>query len=130
VIDTVEHSERPAVLYDIDGRPPADEERDGELEGYRDNLAVQGELDEAMDLYQSLCDRGGALGLLPEEVDPSDGTFLGNYPQALSHVGLISSGVVLARRLAERHEGAEHQPDEEHEAFHTAIGIRSPYQGG
>jgi alpha,alpha-trehalase len=62
-----------------------------------DNLAKQGRLDEAMEWYDSLCGRAGPLGLLPEQVDPSTGGFLGNYPQAFSHVGLISSGVNLAR---------------------------------
>jgi hypothetical protein len=47
--------------------------------------------------YLSLCGRAGPLGLLPEQIDPSTGAFLGNYPQAFSHVGLISSGVNLAR---------------------------------
>jgi GH15 family glucan-1,4-alpha-glucosidase len=62
-----------------------------------DNLAWQGRLDEAMALYDSLCARANSLGLLPEQIDPSSGAFLGNYPQAFSHVGLISSGVNLAR---------------------------------
>ena len=61
-----------------------------------DNLAYQGRLDEAIDLFDSLCDRANALGLLSEQVDPSSGAFLGNFPQAFSHVGLISSGVNLA----------------------------------
>jgi alpha,alpha-trehalase len=60
-----------------------------------DNLAYQGRLDEAIDLFDSLCDRANALGLFPEQVDPSSGAFLGNFPQALSHVGLISSAVNL-----------------------------------
>ena len=64
-----------------------------------DNLAKQGRLDEALELYNSLCARAGTLGLLPEEIDPSTGAFLGNYPQAFSHIGVISSGVNLARLL-------------------------------
>jgi GH15 family glucan-1,4-alpha-glucosidase len=64
-----------------------------------DNLTNQGRLDEALSLYDSLCARAGTLGLLPEEVDPSSGAFLGNYPQAFSHIGVISSGVNLARAL-------------------------------
>jgi alpha,alpha-trehalase len=60
-----------------------------------DNLAYQGRMDEAIDLFDSLCDRTNALGLLPEQVDPSSGAFLGNFPQAFSHVGLISSAVNL-----------------------------------
>ena len=65
-----------------------------------DNLAGQGRLDEAMALYDSLCARAGPLGLLPEEIDPSTGAFLGNHPQAFSHVGVVSSGRNLARMLA------------------------------
>ncbi len=64
-----------------------------------DNLAGQGRLDEAMELYESLCARAGGLGLLPEEIDPPTGAFLGNYPQAFSHVGVVSSGMNLAREL-------------------------------
>jgi GH15 family glucan-1,4-alpha-glucosidase len=65
-----------------------------------DNLAKQGRVDEAMALYDSLCARAGNLGLIPEQIDPASGAFLGNYPQAFSHIGLISSGVNLARTLA------------------------------
>jgi alpha,alpha-trehalase len=64
-----------------------------------DNLAGQGRLDEAGELYDSLCARVNDVGLLSEQIDPSSGLFLGNFPQAFSHVGLISSGVNLARRL-------------------------------
>jgi GH15 family glucan-1,4-alpha-glucosidase len=39
------------------------------------------------------------LGLLPEQIDPTTGAFLGNFPQAFSHVGLIASGVNLVRAL-------------------------------
>ena len=64
-----------------------------------DNLAHQGRLEPALELYDSLCARGGELGLLPEQIDAGSGTFLGNYPQAFSHIGVISSGVNLARLL-------------------------------
>ncbi|MDP3151899.1 MAG: glycoside hydrolase family 15 protein [Archangium sp.] len=64
-----------------------------------DNLALQGRLDEAVQLYDSLCARAGPLGLLPEQIDPGTGAFLGNYPQAFSHVGVISSGITLSRAL-------------------------------
>jgi GH15 family glucan-1,4-alpha-glucosidase len=67
-----------------------------------DNLAAQGSLDDAHSLYESLCARGGHLGLLPEEIDPGSGSFLGNYPQAFSHVGVISSGINLTRKLRAR----------------------------
>lgn len=62
-----------------------------------DNLAMQGRLDEAEELYASLCARASPLGLLSEQIDPSTGEFIGNYPQAFSHIGVIASGVTLAR---------------------------------
>jgi hypothetical protein len=31
--------------------------------------------------------------LLPEQINPSTGEFLGNFPQAFSHIGVITSGV-------------------------------------
>ncbi|MER7001161.1 glycoside hydrolase family 15 protein [Streptomyces sp. NPDC000410] len=62
-----------------------------------DNLAGQGRTDDAMELFEKLCGYASPLGLLPEQIDPSDGSFLGNFPQGLSHVGLLSSAVVLGR---------------------------------
>ncbi|MTD57031.1 glycoside hydrolase family 15 protein [Amycolatopsis pithecellobii] len=67
-----------------------------------DNLAMQGRLDEAGELYASLCARASPLGLLPEQIDPSTGDFTGNFPQAFSHIGVIASGVTLARAGAAR----------------------------
>lgn len=66
-----------------------------------DNYAWQGRVQAAMDLYNALCARAGPLGLFPEQIDAASGAFLGNYPQAFSHVGVISSGINLAR-LADR----------------------------
>jgi GH15 family glucan-1,4-alpha-glucosidase len=38
-------------------------------------------------------------GCSPEKIDPTDGSFLGNFPQAFSNIGVISSGVALTRAL-------------------------------
>jgi GH15 family glucan-1,4-alpha-glucosidase len=62
-----------------------------------DNLALQGRLEQAEELYASLCGRASPLGLLPEQIDPTTGAFMGNFPQAFSHIGVIASGVTLAR---------------------------------
>jgi GH15 family glucan-1,4-alpha-glucosidase len=64
-----------------------------------DNLVHQGRLDEAGQLYESLCARASPLGLLSEQIDPSSGELTGNYPQAFSHIGVIASGVTLARAM-------------------------------
>jgi GH15 family glucan-1,4-alpha-glucosidase len=65
-----------------------------------DNLTAQGRLAEAQDLYASLCARSSPLGLLSEQIDPNTGDFIGNFPQAFSHIGVISSGVRIARAMA------------------------------
>lgn len=67
-----------------------------------DNLVKQGRIDEAMELYESLCARASQTGLLPEQIDPSTGEFTGNFPQAFSHVGVISSGVNIAQAITAR----------------------------
>jgi GH15 family glucan-1,4-alpha-glucosidase len=64
-----------------------------------ENLAKQGELEKASELYASLCARASSIGLLPEQIDPSSGEFSGNFPQAFSHIGVIAAGVTLARAL-------------------------------
>jgi GH15 family glucan-1,4-alpha-glucosidase len=65
-----------------------------------DNLTAQGRIDEAEELYASLCAHASPLGLLSEQIDPSTGEFMGNFPQAFSHIGIIASGVNLARARA------------------------------
>lgn len=65
-----------------------------------DNLTLQGRIEEAEQLYDSLCTRASPLGLFSEQIDPSTGAFMGNFPQAFSHIGVIASGVNLARAKA------------------------------
>jgi hypothetical protein len=73
-----------------------------------ENLAKQGQLERAAELYASLCARASSLGLLPEQINPSSGEFSGNFPQAFSHIGVIAAGVTLARTLnASRAVGAQ-----------------------
>jgi GH15 family glucan-1,4-alpha-glucosidase len=62
-----------------------------------ENLARQGRLEQASELYASLCARASTLGLLPEQIDPASGEFSGNFPQAFSHIGVTAAGVTLAR---------------------------------
>lgn len=62
-----------------------------------DNLAGQGRIDEAYALYEALCGRANPLGLLPEQIHPGTGEFLGNFPQAFSHVGVLASGLRLLK---------------------------------
>jgi GH15 family glucan-1,4-alpha-glucosidase len=62
-----------------------------------DLLTRMGRLDEARRRYEALLAHASPLGLFSEEIDPTDGSALGNYPQALTHVGVIHSALNLAR---------------------------------
>ena len=54
-------------------------------------LAKAGELDRAEALFDKLAGYANDLGLLAEEIDTATGELLGNFPQAFSHIGLITA---------------------------------------
>jgi GH15 family glucan-1,4-alpha-glucosidase len=54
-------------------------------------LAKAGEVDRAEKLFDQLVSYANDLGLLAEEIDTAAGEQLGNFPQAFSHIGLITS---------------------------------------
>ena len=54
-------------------------------------LAQAGEIERAREVFEKVISHASDLGLLAEEIDPRDGSQLGNYPQAFSHVGLITA---------------------------------------
>ena len=56
-----------------------------------DNLELMGQHQEATKLLERLLHIPNDLGLLAEEYDPVAGRQLGNFPQALSHVGLVNA---------------------------------------
>ncbi len=37
------------------------------------------------------------VGLLAEEVDPTTGELLGNFPQAFSHIGLVNAAWAISQ---------------------------------
>jgi GH15 family glucan-1,4-alpha-glucosidase len=59
-------------------------------------LARTGRREEAETLFDELLALGGPLGLYSEEMDPITGDYLGNYPQALTHAGLVQAAFALA----------------------------------
>jgi GH15 family glucan-1,4-alpha-glucosidase len=65
-----------------------------------DALALDGRLDEAMELFGRLLSTRNDLGLLAEEYDPRTVRQLGNFPQAFSHIALVNSALNLTRAKA------------------------------
>jgi GH15 family glucan-1,4-alpha-glucosidase len=62
-----------------------------------DALALSGRVEEAREMFEGVARRANHLGLYAEEFDPRTGAFLGNFPQAFSHIGFINSALYLAR---------------------------------
>ena len=60
-------------------------------------LAGSGQLERATELFDRVVGYANDLGLLAEEIDPGTGELLGNFPQAFSHVGLITAAWDLDR---------------------------------
>jgi GH15 family glucan-1,4-alpha-glucosidase len=61
-----------------------------------DNYALAGRTAEAEELFERLLSLRNPLGLLAEEYDPSRRRQIGNFPQAFSHLALITSAHLLS----------------------------------
>ncbi|PZA22071.1 glycoside hydrolase family 15 protein [Modestobacter versicolor] len=59
-------------------------------------LTLCGRVDEARALMDELMATANDVGLLAEMVDPASGDFLGNLPQALSHLALVNAAITVS----------------------------------
>jgi GH15 family glucan-1,4-alpha-glucosidase len=62
-----------------------------------DNYALMGRREDARRLFLHLLGLCNDVGLLSEEYDPRARRFLGNFPQAFSHVALVNTAFGLVR---------------------------------
>ena len=83
----------------VDGLPPGEGAFLACSFWYVDVLVMQGRLDEAQAMFETLIGLCNGVGLLAEEYDPVAKRFLGNFPQAFSHVALVNSAYLLQRAL-------------------------------
>ncbi len=75
-------------------------------------LAQAGRHDEAAAAFEHVLSYANDLGLFAEEIDPTTGASLGNFPQAFTHVGLIDAALQLAHeRGTHPRPGAERPTD-------------------
>src|SRR6185436_18347411 len=65
-------------------------------------LALAGRLDEAVAVFDRVVQHANPLGLFSEDIDPTDGRLLGNFPQAYTHVGLIHAAMTIGALLDAR----------------------------
>lgn len=62
-----------------------------------DNYCLSGRKDDAEKIFLRLLDLSNDVGLLAEEYDPRTQRQWGNFPQGLSHLGLISTAKLIAQ---------------------------------
>lgn len=89
------------------------------------HLIKEGEISRAQQLLGALLRRASPLGLFAEEIDAASGNFLGNFPQAFSHLGLI--GTILNLDLAQRRPKSARWSD--HERFEKTVGPTVGWRG-
>jgi pentatricopeptide repeat protein len=73
---------------------------------YVNALARAGRLDDAVLTFEKMFTYGNHLGLFSEEIDSTGGQ-LGNFPQAFTHLALISAAITLNGELERRAHPAE-----------------------
>ncbi len=59
-------------------------------------MALTGQAERARTTLERAAGYANALGLFSEQIDPSTGEMLGNFPQAFSHLGLVTAAQALA----------------------------------
>jgi alpha,alpha-trehalase len=59
-------------------------------------LALAGQPAQARTVFERAAAFVNDVGLLAEEVDPANGELLGNFPQALSHIGLVNAAWAIS----------------------------------
>jgi GH15 family glucan-1,4-alpha-glucosidase len=73
-----------------------------------DAYALQGRMADAQAIFWRLLSVRNDLGLLSEEYDPVANELIGNFPQALTHVGLIDTAFNLAQAEGPAQRRREH----------------------
>jgi len=88
--------------YNVEATPDGLEGEEGTFSictfWYVEALALAGRLDEAQLAFEKMLTYANHLGLYAEQIGLT-GEALGNFPQAFTHLALISSGHYLDRRL-------------------------------
>ncbi len=88
--------------YNVEASPDGLEGAEGTFSmcsfWYVESLARAGHLDEARIVFEKMLTYANHLGLYSEEIGPT-GELLGNFPQAFTHLALISAAVNLDRLL-------------------------------
>ncbi|RAI54130.1 glycoside hydrolase family 15 protein [Roseicella frigidaeris] len=100
---------------DVDGLPPGEGAFLACSFWLADNYVMLGRRPEARSLFERLLALRNDVGLLAEEYDPKAQRLVGNFPQAFSHIALVSTAGNLTRTEAapaEQRSGRQAPPEE------------------
>ncbi len=75
-----------------------------------DNFSLRGEPERARQVLEGVLRYANDLGLLSEEIDADTGELRGNFPQALSHLGLIRSAHLIGEAERRREQSSTSPP--------------------
>lgn len=68
-------------------------------------LSLAGQRERAVEIFEQLLHLSNDVGLYAEEFSPEDHSLQGNFPQAFTHIGLITAALALAK-VERRSEGS------------------------
>lgn len=91
-----EATDKGAVADTVDGLPPGEGSFLLTTFWLVDNLVLIGRIHEARELFEKLLGLANDVGLLAEEYDVAASRFVGNFPQAFSHIGVVNSAANLS----------------------------------
>jgi GH15 family glucan-1,4-alpha-glucosidase len=91
----------------VDGLPPGEGAFLACSFWLADALCMLGRRDEAHAMFERLSGLVNDVGLLAEQYDPAARRFLGNFPQAFSHVGLVNTAMNLYQAAKPAEQRAE-----------------------
>lgn len=65
-------------------------------------LALLGDVDKAIELFESMLEYQNDVGLYAEMIHEDTGEHIGNFPQAFTHIGLINTLLMIAHKTGDR----------------------------
>ncbi|MGH9339434.1 MAG: glycoside hydrolase family 15 protein [Acidobacteriota bacterium] len=99
--------DRYVTIPDLDGLPPGEGSFLACTLWLADNYLLLGRYEHARRIFERVLSLQNDVGLLAEQYDPRGKRFLGNFPQAFSHVGLVNTALNLSRAEGPAEQRAE-----------------------
>jgi GH15 family glucan-1,4-alpha-glucosidase len=78
--------------------------------------AMAGQVERAKQIFETVTGHANDVGLLSEEIDLRDKALIGNFPQALSHIGLINAAWAIAQAESSKQQDQRDKEPQNHQA--------------